>query len=72
MELKFEEKMKEMKDASPEEIAAEREAHERIASERIGAVISVVFEKAIDEPGFATSYAKMVKNLICVSWMLNI
>ena len=28
--------------------------------ERIGKVIHVVFEKAVDEPSFSTAYAKMV------------
>jgi len=28
--------------------------------DRIGAVILVVFEKAIDEPSFSTAYARMV------------
>ncbi len=28
--------------------------------DRIGAVINVVFEKAIDEPSFSTAYARMV------------
>lgn len=56
MELKFEDKTKDMKDASPQEI----EAHDAITAGRVGAVISVVFEKAIDEPGFAASYARMV------------
>jgi len=58
--LKFEEELKDPENRTE----AEKEEANNITGARIGAVISVVFEKAIDEPSFASSYAKMVKNSI--------